>query len=200
MTRKRHEVEPPEEASVDDETDGPGELAAPSLDEDPREVVAAGIDPVAAELEDLRDRHIRLAADFDNFRKRTAKERQDGRLRAQGELLTGLLDALDDLARVAHLDSEQSSVPDVVAGVELVERNLLRKLQFAGLEPIGTDGERFDPNVHEAVGMLPAPSADVDHTVATVLQAGYRFHGQLLRPARVMVHIWTEPDLESTEA
>ncbi len=151
----------------------------------------SGPHPAVAELEELRDQHLRLAAEFDNFRKRRAREQIENRERAQGDLLRQLLDALDDLARVAHVDPSQSAVGEVLQGVELVERKLLRQLEIAGMEWVGAVDEPFDPNVHEAVTSVPAATPEQDHTIAAVLQVGYRFHKQLLRPARVQVRVWS---------
>jgi molecular chaperone GrpE len=102
-----------------------------------------------------------------------------------------LVDAVDDLGRVAHLDASATAASDIIAGVELVERKLLRLLTSAGLERVAETDVPFDPNQHEAIGMVPAERPEQDHTVATVLQVGYRFGGQLLRAARVQVRIWS---------
>lgn len=147
---------------------------------------------LSEELERLRDQHLRLAADFDNFRKRTQRERAETWSRAQAAVVASILDALDDLGRVAGLDAASAQARDVLAGVELVQRKLVRELQSAGLERVGAAGERFDPNLHEAVATAPASSAEQDHLVADVHQAGYRFAGALLRPARVTVYVWQE--------
>ncbi len=144
-----------------------------------------------AELAELQDRHLRLAAEFDNFRKRNARERTELRARAQAEIVSLMLEALDDLGRVAHLDPEQTSARDVVDGVEMVERKLMRQLGSAGLERVGVVGEPFDPNVHEAIGTVPTDDQAADHTVAAVFQPGYRFAEQLVRPARVQVFVAT---------
>ena len=153
------------------------------------------------ELEQLKDRHLRTAAAFDNFRKRTVRDRNETWARAQAQLASSVLDALDDLSRVLELDPGQATVPDVVQGVELVERKLLRELEAAGLRRVGVEGEIFDPNDHEAVGTVPASSPEADGTVAQVLQVGYRFGDSLLRPARVMVHVsaGAENDQEEVE-
>ena len=154
-------------------------------------------DPVAElgeELRDMQDRHLRLAAEYDNFRKRTARERFDDRQRAQGDLASALIDALDDLGRVAHLDPATTSATDIVAGVEMVERKLFKALGERGLERVGVVGDPFDPTTHEAVGGVPAPTAALDQTVAAVFQPGYRLGGQLLRPARVQVYLHAGED------
>ena len=143
------------------------------------------------ELETLKDRHLRVAAEYENFRKRTARERTELWSRAQADVVSGLLDALDDLGRVSDLDPQVATAEDVIKGVELVERKLFKELETAGLERVGEVGQPFDPNQHEAIGSLPATSAKEDHTVGSVLQPGYKFGGALIRPARVQVRMWS---------
>ena len=140
-----------------------------------------------AEVAALNDRHLRLAAEFDNYRKRTERERSETWNRSQAELAGVLLDALDDLGRVAHVDPEATTVASLLEGVQLVERKLQRALSNAGLEEIEAEGRRFDPATMEALMMVDAERADEDDVVAGVLQKGYRFRGHLLRPARVQV-------------
>ena len=142
------------------------------------------------ELDEQRDRYLRLAAEYDNFRKRTARERGEQTSRAQAELVRPLLDPLDDLSRFAHVDPATVDAATVVQGVDMVERKLLKTLGAAGLEIIDPINQTFDPRVHEAVATEPALSPEDDHVVARVFQAGYLFNGQLLRPARVVVKQW----------
>ena len=150
------------------------------------------VERLASELAEAKDRYLRLAADFDNFRKRVQRERTETWARAQADVVANVLDVLDDFSRVTGLDREQATVHDVLDGVVLVERKLLHELESAGLTRVGEAGEPFDPNLHEAVGTLPAPSPDREGTVAAVFQAGYRFGGALLRPARVQVYVAPE--------
>lgn len=144
------------------------------------------------ELDEQRDKYLRLAAEYDNFRKRATREREESRHRAQGDLVVGLLDALDDLARFAHLDPTTTESKTVVDGAELVERKLLKSLAGHGLEIIDPTDQPFDPAVHEAVQTEPALSREDDHTVSRVFQRGYLFNGRLLRPARVVVKQWRD--------
>ncbi|HEV7991977.1 MAG TPA: nucleotide exchange factor GrpE [Gemmatimonadaceae bacterium] len=141
-------------------------------------------------LDEQRDKYLRLAAEYDNFRKRTARERQEAHLRGQADMLKGMIDALDDLGRFAHVDPATTDAKTVVEGVEMVEKKLLKTLSGHGLEIINPIGHQFDPALHEAVMTEPAASKDEDHVVARVFQVGYRFNGQLLRPARVVVKQW----------
>lgn len=174
-------------ASAEPQGDGtPDDAAAP-----PEAAAGTGrTDAVARALEEQRERHLRLAAEYDNFRKRSARERQEAGTRAQGELLLRVLDSLDDLARVTALDPASTDAASVIHGVELVEQKLLRALAAAGLEVIAPLHEPFNPELHEAVGTAPALSPEDDHLIAQVYQPGYRFGGQLLRPARVVVQQW----------
>ncbi len=166
--------------------------AAPASDPvDAADVVAdVGADAVERQLADQRDRYLRLAAEYDNFRKRTAKERQDAHLRGQGDLIKGMIDALDDLSRFAHVDPATTDARTIADGVSMVEKKLMKTLAGHGLEVIDPLGRPFDPAVHEAVMTEAAQSEDEDHQVARVFQQGYRFNGQLLRPARVVVKQW----------
>jgi molecular chaperone GrpE len=137
-----------------------------------------------------RDRYLRLAAEYDNYRKRSAKERSDAGSRAQADLVRQLVEALDDVARFAHIDPATTDANTVVQGVDMVEKKLLKALGNAGLEIINPVGETFDPALHEAVATEPTSAREDDHVVSRVYQPGYVFKSQLLRPARVVVKQW----------
>lgn len=149
--------------------------------------------PAAAEpseVEVWKDRHLRLAAEYDNFRKRVAKERAEAWTRAQAELVTRLADALDDLSRFAHIDPAAVDSKTLHEGIDLVERKVWKELETAGVTKIDQVGVPFDPNVHEAVTTQPAAKPEQDHTVGQVVQPGYKMRDTLLRPARVVVLTW----------
>jgi len=137
-----------------------------------------------------RDKYLRLAAEYDNYRKRSAKERQDAGSRAQADLVRQMVEALDDVARFAHIDPATTDAATVVQGVDMVEKKLLKTLGNAGLEVINPVGETFDPALHEAVATEPTSAQEDDHVVSRVYQPGYLFKSQLLRPARVVVKQW----------
>jgi len=140
-----------------------------------------------AERDRVRDRHLRLAADFDNYRKRTEERLRRRWDRAQADLVSRLLDPLDDLLRVTALEPGNASVEAIVEGVDLVERKFFRVLEEAGVEVVDPEGEAFDPNTMEAMMRVPAASDDDDDVVERVFQRGYTFRGRLVRPARVSV-------------
>jgi molecular chaperone GrpE len=141
-------------------------------------------------VEEQRDKYLRLAAEYDNFRKRSARERQEAGTRAQGALVATLIESLDDIARFAHVDPSTTDAATVVQGVDMVERKVLKALGALGLEVVNPLDQPFDPALHEAVATEPALSPEDDHLVARVYQPGYVFNGQLLRPARVVVKQW----------
>lgn len=154
--------------------------------EDP---VAPGLD-FQRELTAQQDKYLRLAAEYDNYRRRTTKERGELTSRAQADLVKQLLDALDDLGRFAHVDPASVDPATLVQGVEMVERKFIKSLGAAGLQTVDPVDQTFDPAVHEAVTTEPALSPEDDHVVSRVFQVGYLFNGQLLRPARVVVKQW----------
>jgi molecular chaperone GrpE len=140
-----------------------------------------------AQVADLRDKHLRLAAEFDNYRKRVTKERSELSERAQAAFITRLLDVLDDLDRLVASDPASTNPGSLRDALLLVDKKLRKELEAAGVERIDPAGEPFDPSQHEAVSTVPTPDASRDHTVSATYQSGYRFKGQLVRPARVQV-------------
>jgi molecular chaperone GrpE len=184
-------------ATVEPAGDAAGTAPEPVETEVPGAVEAAAPAAVAAllarEVEDQKDRLLRLAADFDNFRKRAAREKAEAWSRAQGDLIQKVLEVIDDLGRVAHLDPAQTGAEALHEGMGLVERKFLKVLEGVGLERLDPSGQIFDPNAHEAVMTTPTPTPDLDGTVAMAFQSGYRFNGMLLRPARVSVYAYAEP-------
>lgn len=193
MNNKRHHAHRP----------SPAPPSAPSLDPDtgeplqatPGAPIASSAEPTpaaapASETDVWKDRHLRLAAEYDNFRKRTIKERAETWTRAQADLVSRLADALDDLSRFAHIDPAAIDSKTLHEGVDLVERKVWKELENAGVTRIDQAGVPFDPNVHEAVTMQPAAKPEEDHTVGQVVQPGYKMRDTLLRPARVIVLTW----------
>ncbi len=155
--------------------------------------IAAEPDPIAdaqRALADQQDKYLRLYAEFENFRKRAIRDRQDAEHRGMGNVMKGLLDTLDDLGRVAHMTPEGTDPKAVLDGIEMVEKKLLKSLAGHGLQVVNPVDETFDPALHEAITTMPAASAEDDDVVAQVYQVGYVLNGTLLRPARVVVKQW----------
>jgi molecular chaperone GrpE len=171
------------EDEVVDELPEPGDIGGL-----PVEPAEAAVQRLEAENDALKDRYARLAAEYDNFRKRTLKEREELTARVQGGFAARLLDELDDLERLLAGDPAVTTAQTLYEGMELLARKLWKELEAAGLERIDPQGIPFDPAEHEAVATTPPKLPEQDHTVCRTFQAGYRFKGALLRPARVQVY------------
>jgi molecular chaperone GrpE len=147
------------------------------------------LDALLGERDEYLDLAKRTKADFENYRKRMSSEVQAAGARGKAELIREVLPALDDLERAiqaAGLDPEGDSPDGLAHGVLLVFRSLREALARNGVEAVDPQGERFDPNLHEALSKQPADGADPG-TVIEVMQKGYRLGEQLVRPARVVV-------------
>lgn len=179
-----------EEAGADLEPSAPAGNA-PEVGGLPLEPPHEAIHRLEAENDALRDRYARLAAEYDNFRKRNLREREELTTRAQGAFVGRLLDELDDLDRLLAGDPEAMTAASLYQGMELLARKLWKELELVGMERVDPVGQAFDPKLHEAVATIPPSEPGQDHTVASTFQVGYRFKGTLLRPARVQVY--TDP-------
>ena len=142
------------------------------------------------DVDQWKEKYIRLLADFDNYRKRMGREQEDSRKFANESLLKSFLPILDNLERALFhfekVDSPSSEVKALVEGVKLTEKQFLELLEKNHVTRIPARGEVFDPNVHEAMGF----SSSVDHkegTIVDVYQQGYMLQGRLLRPSLVTV-------------
>ena len=154
---------------------------------EPEEPATAMLESRLAELEsalaEAKDRHLRLAADFDNYKKRMRQEQLETIQHASAELINRLLPVLDDLHNV--LDHKPKGIDESwLKGIELSVRKLEEALGTHGLQPIEAIGSRFDPMLHEAVGQEESIEHPED-TVVTELRRGYRLRDRVVRPALV---------------
>jgi molecular chaperone GrpE len=184
MTTKRTEKNIPDPADSDMQTTA---RETADLASDMEVVADLHVDGEMSALDMQKERYLRLAAEYDNYRKRTSREVQQASARGQADIIRHLLTSLDDLSRFAHVDPATTDATALVQGVAMVEKNMLKVLADAGIEIVDPLELPFDPNLHEAVSTVSAESPDEDHMVAQVFQRGYLLKGQLLRPARVVV-------------
>jgi len=163
---------------------GPGD---PARGEAPG-AAADELEQARSDLAEIRDRWIRLNADFENFRRRTLKEREEAYQFGHQGLAKDLLPAVDNLERAieAARKSEVGDLEGLLQGLELVQRDLESVLSKHGVTEVEALGQPFDPSKHEALAQLPDASVP-PNTVVQVLQRGYRLRDRLLRPAQVMV-------------
>jgi molecular chaperone GrpE len=175
------DIDKPQENSPDVSDNA---VAPPTLEEQLASVTADR-DQLAAEKAELQDRLLRSRAEFDNFRKRTERERSDYIQYAAMEMIRDILPVLDDFERALKVETAHR---DYAKGVELIYQRLFDSLKRMGLEPINTVGQHFDPNLHQAVERVPSPDAE-DQAILGEFQRGYNFKGRLLRPAMVRVAV-----------
>jgi molecular chaperone GrpE len=151
--------------------------------------VTAERDQLVTEKAELQDRLLRRMAEFENFRRRAEREKAELRDFATMEALRQILPFLDDIERALRTETSDK---DYARGMELVVQRLTAELQKLGLEPVATEGQRFDPHLHHALEMQPAPAAE-ENVILAEFQKGYSFHGKLLRPALVRVAVAAGP-------
>jgi molecular chaperone GrpE len=166
--------------SVPDDTSGSTTREVTAEDEAQEDPLVA----VTRERDELQERLMRLAAEFDNFRKRTAREWQDHQKRANSDVLREMIELVDNFERALEAPTEDTA--GLRRGVELIHQQLLSSLKKFGVEDISAEGMEFDPQQHEALMMVDSDGVDSQHVVQ-VIQKGYALNGEVLRPARVTV-------------
>jgi molecular chaperone GrpE len=144
------------------------------------------------EVEALQDRNLRLMAEFDNAKKRAVREREDHARFASESLIRELLPVLDNFDRALQAARGEPGASAVTAGVELIQRELLRVLEKFGAVPFASVGQPFDPERHEAVARVPSDEHP-EMTVIAETARGYTLNGRVLRPALVTVAMPSEP-------
>lgn len=178
-----------EGVSEADSAPGPDDTGGPTPHSGvPLEPTAERAHRLQEQLDEARDRHLRLAAEFDNFRKRVARERMELTDRAQAALVARLLDVVDDVDRLEATASASATPEALAEGMILVARKLRKELEAAGLIRIDPVDQPFNPGEHEAVAATPTSDPASDQRVAATFQVGYQFKGTLVRPARVQVY------------
>ncbi len=139
------------------------------------------------ERDELRDKYLRLYAEFDNYKKRTLKERIELMKTAAQDTVAALLPVLDDFDRAKkNAESEESTEP-FSEGVALVYQKLYNVLKGRGLEPMESNGEAFDPELHEAVTEIPASSEEQKGRIIDTIEKGYKLKDKIIRHAKVVV-------------
>jgi len=179
------EAEAPEtaEASESDAAEADAAAVAEAPDEDAA-ALKAQVESLKAALEEKDNRVKRLQADFENFRRRTSKEREELANVVTQDLLKSMLPILDNFDRA--MAAEQKDNESFQKGVEMIYTQLHETLKNAGLELIDTAGQKFDPNFHQAVMRVENPDLE-DDTIAQELQKGYIVKGRVIRPSMVQV-------------
>lgn len=145
------------------------------------------LDQLRAELNEMKDKNLRLVAEFDNFRKRSAKERIDLIATAGKDIVQSLLDVVDDSYRAMKQMDTDNDAESVKEGARLVFNKLQHTLQQKGLKAMDCQGKEFDADLHEAITEIPAPTEEMKGKIIDVVQAGYYLNDKLIRHAKVVV-------------
>lgn len=138
-------------------------------------------------IAELNDKYIRLYSEFDNYRRRTTKERAELIKSAGKDIIQDLLAVVDDFDRTLDAMDKTEDVKAFTEGVKLVQHKFMNVLQKQGLEHFETKGEVFDPELHEAITKIPAPTEDLQGKVVDVIEKGYMLNDKVLRYAKVVV-------------
>jgi molecular chaperone GrpE len=142
---------------------------------------------VERELQEIREKYIRLVAEFDNFRKRTLKEKVDLMSTASRDVVSSLLPVLDDFDRAKKSADDPNSKEVFSEGVALVYNKLYKTLEAKGLKAMESNGETFDPEQHEAITEIPAPTEKLKGKVVDTVEKGYYLKDVIIRYAKVVV-------------
>lgn len=140
-----------------------------------------------AEVSESKDKYLRVFAEFENFRKRSMKERLDLMKTAASDTIKELLPVLDDFDRAKAAAEDEQSDEVFSEGIRLVYEKLYKSLERKGLQPMVSTGEAFDPEVHEAITEIPAPTEDMKGKVIDTVEKGYTLNDKIIRYAKVVI-------------
>lgn len=144
-------------------------------------------DEYQAKINELNDKYLRLYSEFDNYRKRTAKEKMEFMKTAGEDVFKALLPILDDFERAIKSNTEIKDIEAVKEGFNLIYNKLKNSLTQKGLEEMNSTGETFNADIHEAITNVPAPSEDMKGKVVDELEKGYSLNGKIIRFAKVVI-------------
>ncbi|MBO7113145.1 MAG: nucleotide exchange factor GrpE [Bacteroidaceae bacterium] len=174
-----NESQPAQETNAQDGQEAPQEAQ--------EETIESKLANSEAQVADLKDRLLRQMAEFDNFRKRTMKEKAEIILNGSAGVVTDILPVIDDLERAIANSAKSEDYNALKEGVELIYNKLMHILEQKGLQKISPKNEPFDTDFHEAIAMIPAPSEDLKGKVLDCAIDGYKLNDKVLRHAKVAV-------------
>ena len=187
MKEKQAEQEAAEAKAAEQETAEAAEAEKAEDAKNAEEAAEPEVDPKDAKIEELQNRLLRLQADFENFRRRTAREKIDLIANANAELMKAVLPIVDDFERAMLSFESTTELEPLKEGVELVAHKFFKTLEGKGLKPMASKGEVFDAELHESVTQFPAPSEDLKGKVIDEIEKGYYLNDKVLRYAKVVV-------------
>ncbi|MBR1838345.1 MAG: nucleotide exchange factor GrpE [Bacteroidaceae bacterium] len=177
-------------ADADTPADNPADEDEDTIilsDEEKYKLLADQLQAAQAEIAELKDKNLRQMAEFDNFRKRTIKEKAELILNGGEKVLTALLPVLDDLERALENIEKSSDVDTLREGVELISTKLYKTLETQGLSRIDTTDQEFNTDFHEAIALVPTDEPEKKGRVIDCVQTGYKLGDKVIRHAKVAV-------------
>lgn len=197
--KKHTEDETPGSNEETSEQGNSGEAEAPKA-EDPLKEMQAKIETLEQEAKQSYDRFLRVSAEFENYKKRSAREMDEFRKFANESLIRELLPVVDNLERAIHSSGKDENVNgSIVEGVDMTLQEVLKIFERFSVKPIESLGKTFDPSYHQAV-MQESSEDHAENTVSRELQKGYMIHDRLLRPAMVAVAMAKTKNENSSES
>lgn len=151
------------------------------------EKIAKELEETKQALEDYKDKYLRLSAEFDNYRKRTMKEKAELIKNGGEKAISAILPILDDLERALQNMQKADDVKAMYEGIDLIHQKFLKNLGHEGLEKMNPVGEAFDTDFHEAIALVPAPEEAQKGKVLDCVQTGYKLNDKVIRHAKVVV-------------
>jgi len=151
------------------------------------EQVEQAAEDVQQQINELKDKYLRLFAEFENYKRRTIKERLEIMKTAAQDTMTALLPILDDFDRAKKTAQDNDKPEEFSEGIQLVYNKLHNTLKQKGLKAMETNGEPFDPELHEAMTEIPAPSEDMKGKIVDTIEKGYWLNDKIIRHAKVVV-------------
>jgi len=185
MLKKKKKEDTENTEGLNDINSENGQAVIPEVVEE--ENMPSANDVLKEELATANDRYLRLYAEFDNFRRRTVKEREEARKMEGKDLMVALLPVLDDFDRALRSMEGATDVKPVKEGVELIQNKLKNTLTQKGLKPMDSIGNPFDPELHEAITNIPAPTEEWKGKVIDEMEKGYMLNDKVVRFAKVIV-------------
>ncbi len=156
-------------------------------EEEEEEKIAKELEETKQALEDYKDKYLRLSAEFDNYRKRTMKEKAELIKNGGEKAISAILPILDDLERALQNMQKADDVKAMYEGIDLIHQKFLKNLGHEGLEKMNPVGEAFDTDFHEAIALVPAPEEAQKGKVLDCVQTGYKLNDKVIRHAKVVV-------------
>lgn len=187
--KEAHKTTEPQNEKVENELDENNENVAEESGEELKKQKDTEDDSekLASELSEMKDKYLRLYAEFDNYRKRTMREREELIKTAAESAIRSVLSTLDDLERAIKAAKSSNEESTILEGIMLIYEKMFKTLEQQGLKVMDSDGQDFNPDLHEALTKIPVPSDDLKGKVIETIEKGYYLRDKIIRYAKVVV-------------